>query len=35
MSKELKEETLDPKDWEDMTALGHRMLDDMMDYLKQ
>ena len=34
MSKELREETLDPEDWEEMTALGHRMLDDMMEYLK-
>ena len=29
-----KEETLDPINWEEMTALGHRMLDDMMKYLK-
>lgn len=28
------EETLDPEDWECMRALGHRMLDDMLDYLK-
>lgn len=28
------EETLDPEDWESMRALGHRMLDDMLDYLK-
>lgn len=34
MSKELKEETLDPEDWNEMAALGHRMLDDMMEYLK-
>jgi aromatic-L-amino-acid decarboxylase len=27
------EETLDPADWESMRALGHRMLDDMLDYL--
>jgi glutamate/tyrosine decarboxylase-like PLP-dependent enzyme len=33
MSK-AKEETLDPVDWEEMTAFGHRMLDDMMEYLK-
>ncbi|HMQ62910.1 MAG TPA: aminotransferase class V-fold PLP-dependent enzyme [Flavilitoribacter sp.] len=26
--------TLDPKDWTDLRALGHRMLDDMMDYLE-
>jgi len=28
------EETLDPEDWESMRALGHRILDDMMDYLE-
>ena len=28
------EETLDPKDWESMRALGHRMLDDTLDYVK-
>ena len=27
------EHTLDPKNWEEMRALGHRMIDDMMDYL--
>jgi aromatic-L-amino-acid decarboxylase len=27
------EETLDPDDWEAMRALGHRMIDDMVDYL--
>jgi len=26
------EETLDPDDWEAMRVLGHRMLDDMLDY---
>jgi glutamate/tyrosine decarboxylase-like PLP-dependent enzyme len=25
-------ETLDPKDWDELRALGHRMLDDMIDY---
>jgi aromatic-L-amino-acid decarboxylase len=25
-------ETLDPNDWDDIRALGHRMLDDMIDY---
>jgi glutamate/tyrosine decarboxylase-like PLP-dependent enzyme len=30
----LPEETLDPEDWEAMRALGHRMLDDMLDYLQ-
>jgi len=28
------EETLDPEDWDAMRALGHRMLDDMMDYMR-
>ncbi len=28
------EETLDPQNWESLRALGHRMLDDMLDYLK-
>jgi aromatic-L-amino-acid/L-tryptophan decarboxylase len=28
------EETLDPGDWEAMRALGHRMVDDMLDYLQ-
>ncbi|MGI9332202.1 MAG: pyridoxal phosphate-dependent decarboxylase family protein [Gammaproteobacteria bacterium] len=27
------EESLDPKDWTLMRALGHRMVDDMMDYI--
>ena len=26
-------ETLDPQDWADIRALGHRMLDDMIDYV--
>jgi aromatic-L-amino-acid decarboxylase len=37
MAKEraiLMEETLDPEDWESMRVLGHRMLDDMLDYMK-
>jgi hypothetical protein len=29
----LVEETLDPDDWDELRVLGHRMLDDMMDYL--
>lgn len=29
------EETLDPQDWEQVRALGHRMVDDMLDYLRQ
>ena len=28
------EETLDPEDWDSMRALGHRMFDDMMDYMQ-
>ena len=30
MDNEVKEETLDPEDWDKMRALGHRMIDDMM-----
>ena len=26
-------ETLDPQSWNDIRALGHRMLDDMIDYV--
>ena len=29
----MKEQTLDPADWNEMRALGHRMVDEMMDYL--
>jgi len=29
-----QEETLDPDDWESMKSLGHRMVDDMVEYLK-
>lgn len=28
------EENLDPKDWDSMRTLGHRMVDDMVEYLK-
>ena len=28
-------ETLDPRNWDDIRALGHRMLDDMLDYAAQ
>ena len=28
------EKTLDPVDWESMRKLGHKMLDDMVDYIK-
>ncbi|MFZ0790847.1 MAG: pyridoxal-dependent decarboxylase [Chromatiaceae bacterium] len=27
-----REETLDPADWKELRALGHRMLDDLLDY---
>ena len=30
----LTEETLDPSDWESIRALGHQMVDDMLDYTK-
>jgi aromatic-L-amino-acid decarboxylase len=29
------EETLDPRDWNELRVLGHRMVDDMLDYLEQ
>jgi glutamate/tyrosine decarboxylase-like PLP-dependent enzyme len=29
-----REESLDPEDWEAMKRLGHRMVDDMMEYLR-
>lgn len=29
----LQEESLDPQDWDAMRALGHRMIDDLMDHL--
>ena len=28
------EQTLDPEDWESMRELGHRMVDDMLDYMR-
>ena len=28
------EESLDPEDWESIKALGHRMLDDMLDHAR-
>ncbi|HEX8697918.1 MAG TPA: pyridoxal-dependent decarboxylase [Myxococcaceae bacterium] len=31
--KEPREHTLDPSDWESFRALGHRMLDEMIDHL--
>jgi glutamate/tyrosine decarboxylase-like PLP-dependent enzyme len=30
----LQEETLDPEDWDSMRVLGHRMVDDLLDQLK-
>ncbi len=33
-AEETVEETLDPEDWKSMRALGHQMLDDIMDYLE-
>jgi aromatic-L-amino-acid decarboxylase len=30
----IMEETLDPEDWESMRALGHRMVDDMLAYMR-
>src|SRR5215510_5135577 len=32
-SNDQTEESLDPQDWDELRALGHRMLDDMLDYL--
>lgn len=34
MSGDWKEETLDPENWDEMRALGHRMLDDVMTRLQ-
>jgi len=30
----IPEETLDPADWGQLRQLGHRMVDDMLDYLE-
>lgn len=30
----MKEETLDPDDWDSLRVLGHRMVDEMLDYLR-
>ncbi len=30
----LEEESLDPQDWDTLRALGHRMVDDMLNYLQ-
>jgi aromatic-L-amino-acid decarboxylase len=32
--RQAPEETLDPQDWDAMRALGHRMVDDMLDWLE-
>ncbi|TGW07251.1 amino acid decarboxylase, partial [Mesorhizobium sp. M2D.F.Ca.ET.145.01.1.1] len=29
------EETLDPADWADVQALSHRVVDDVVDYLRE
>ncbi len=31
----MAEETLDPRDWNELRVLGHRMVDDMLAYLEQ
>jgi len=33
-SRDSSPETLDPSDWQDLRAQGHRMLDDILDYLE-
>ncbi len=33
LNTELDKESLDPQNWDDMRALGHRMIDDVIDYL--
>jgi hypothetical protein len=32
VENQLDEETLDPKDWDQMRALGHRMIDDIITH---
>jgi len=34
MPNDEMDETLDPRDWDEFRRLGHRMLDDMLDYLR-
>jgi aromatic-L-amino-acid decarboxylase len=34
MNPSFSQETLDPEDWKSMRALGHRMLDDALDYIE-
>ncbi|MBS7619896.1 hypothetical protein KEJ21_04525 [Candidatus Bathyarchaeota archaeon] len=31
----VREETLDPENWEEMRELGHKMLDDMIDFQQE
>src|SRR5258707_12989046 len=33
VSESRSEETLDPEDWDAVRTLGHRMVDDVLDYL--
>lgn len=33
MNNDNLDQTLDPRDWDEFRALGHRMLDDMLDFL--
>src|SRR5437016_1555375 len=30
----MKEETLDPENWDELRKLGHKMVDDMLDWLE-
>jgi glutamate/tyrosine decarboxylase-like PLP-dependent enzyme len=34
MAEQMLEESLDPRDWEEMRTLGRRMVDDMVEYLR-
>ncbi len=33
LNSEIDQENLDPASWDEMRALGHRMIDDVVDYL--
>ena len=33
LDTKIPEISLDPEDWDEMRSLGHRMVDDMVDYL--
>jgi len=35
LSTTVLEETIDPSNWKELRETGHRMLDDMIDYIKQ